>query len=272
MLKNKPEQNLNSDADHNIERAALRIYTLGGFRVLRNNQEIPSGEWGRDKAVQLFQYLVTMRHRQLHKEQIIDQLWPDLDIASGDRDFKVALNAVNRALEPARKPRTQPRYILRSELVYYLNTNNVWIDADVFENSLNSAHRTYEKDPQGSLPGYRQSVEHYAGEYLPERRYEDWTSAERERLELLALGAMIRLADLLVLQNPDESIFWTQRVLTMDRGWEDAYRVQMRAYMQQGNRPLAIRTYQQCQAALKDLFGIDPLPETSKFFKELMNA
>lgn len=271
-MKNKPEDNINSYAARVIKTAALTIYTLGGFRVIRNNQEIQPSEWGRDKAVQLFQYLVTMRHRQLHKEQIIDQLWPDLEFASGDRDFKVALNAVNKAIEPDRKPRAHPRYILRSELVYYLNTNAVWIDADAFESSLHTAQLTYEIDPQASILDYRNSVSIYAGEYLPERRYEDWTSAERERLELLALGAMTKLADLLVTQNPEESIYWTQRVLSIDRSWEDAYRVQMRAYMEQGNRPLAIRTYQQCQATLEDLFGIDPLPETIKLFEELINA
>ena len=38
----------------------------------------------------------------MQREQIADLLWPELDAEAAIRDFKVALNALNRALEPAR--------------------------------------------------------------------------------------------------------------------------------------------------------------------------
>ena len=89
-------------ADPTRAQAALRVQTLGGFRVWCEGTEILPTAWGREKAIHLFQFFITMRRQFVHKEQIIDRLWPDMEIDKGDRDFKVALNALNRALEPHR--------------------------------------------------------------------------------------------------------------------------------------------------------------------------
>ena len=102
----------------------------------------------------------------------------------------------------------------------------------------------------------------YAGDFLPERRYEDWASGETERLQTLALGAMTRLADLLLSRNPLESLHLTQRVLEIDPVWEQAWRIQMEAHLASGNRPLALRSWERCQAVMRREIGLDPLPAT----------
>ena len=56
-------------------------------------------DWGREKARQLFQYMVTHWRQLVLKERIVAELWPELDPDRADRDFKVALNALNSALE-----------------------------------------------------------------------------------------------------------------------------------------------------------------------------
>ncbi len=125
--------------------------------------------------------------------------------------------------------------------------------------------------PAAAIPHYRQAVAIYAGDYLPERRYEDWTSAERERLQTLALSSMTRLANLVLETSPEETIQLSQRVLSLDPAWEDAYRAQMRAYLATGNRPLALRTYEQCRAVLAREFDVPPLPETTALFEQIKN-
>lgn len=249
---------------------ALQIQTLGSFRLWRNGVEIEPAAWGREKALHLFQFLVTARRRtsHLHKEQIIDRLWPELNSEEGGRDFKVALNAIFKVLEPERPPRAESRFIQRQGLVYSLNLAESWIDADAFENLIALGNRTLPENPLAAIEPYQQALALYGGDYLPERRYEDWSSAERERLHLLALGAMTTLANLLVERSPLESIRLTQHVLNIDPVWEDAYRVQMRAYLAQGNRPLVQRTYQQCAEMLQRELGVEPLPETQRLYRQ----
>ena len=262
--------------------AALRIQTLGGFRVWRNGSEIEAGEWGREKAIHLFLFFVTANRQYLHKEQIIDRLWPELDTEKGDRDFKVALNSVNRALEPDRAPRSEPRFIRRHGLAYGLDPECAWLDCEAFELLVAAGNQAIEQSVHDqcahaaavdrAIACYTAAVGLYSGDYLPPFRYEDWTSATRERLQVLALGVMTRLAELMSTRNALESLRLTQRVLSLDPVWEDAYRIQMKAYAAHGNRPLALRTYRQCVENLQREFGVDPLPETQALYEQIQRG
>lgn len=247
----------------------LRIYTLGGFRVFRGEEELPQTAWGREKAVFLIQLLVAQRRRQLHKEQIIDLLWAELEPAAGDRDFKVALNAVQKALEPERAARAPSKYIRRLDLTYGLATEALWLDAAAFEDHLAQAGRLGPENLQGSVEAYRAGLVLYGGPFLPERRYEDWAAAERERLQTLALAALTRLAELLLPSDPVEAIRLAQQALSIDPVWENAARALMRAFMQTGNRPMALRAYQQCREAIRAEFGLEPLPETRALYQQI---
>ena len=251
----------------------LHVQTLGGFRVWRNGEEISTTAWGREKAIHLFQFFITMRRQYVHKEQIMDRLWPDLDLDKGDRDFKVALNSINKALEPEREPRSEPRFVKRYGLAYGVDFEHLWLDTEIMERLIATAnHYTLATPPDlaRACACYDAAVKLYHGDYLPERRYEDWTSAERERLQLLALNAMTVLGELLIKEAPLESLRLTQRVLAVDPVWEDAYRIQMRAFVAQRNRPLALRSYERCVTVLAEEFGVDPLPETKTLYEQIL--
>ena len=252
-------------------KADLHVQTLGQFRIWYRGVELPSSLWKREKALHLFQFFVTTRLQtlRLHKEQIIDRLWPSAGQSEGDRDFKVALHAVNKVLEPTRKPRTEPRFILRQDLTYGLALDSVWIDALAFKETITAANKALPQNPSQAILTYQQALALYHGDYLPDRWYEDWSSAERERLQVLTLGAMTTLAELVVTDNPLESIRLTQDALAIDPLWENAYRIQIQAYLALGNRPLALRTYQQCHKILADELGLAPLPETQALYKQI---
>ncbi len=256
---------------HKATHAPLRVQTMGQFAVWRGDTQIPPKAWGRDKTVQLFQFLVTTRHRKsMHKEQIIYRLWEDADVDAGNRDFKVALHGIHKTLEPERKSRTEAHFVLRQGLTYHLNREDISIDADAFERLIKIGNHSLEEDPLLAKTAFEAALPFYQGEYLPERLFEDWTSDERERLQVLALGAIITLAELTLDENPLESVRLAQQALLIDHAWEDAYRVQMQAYFQKGNRPMAIKTYQQCCKVLDEEFGIGPLPQTKASYREMM--
>lgn len=274
MTKGSDSQLSAAESDQAEEGVRLRIQTFAGFRVWRDGVEIPADAWKREKALHLFQFLITMRQqsRRMHKEQIIDYLWPETDLDSGNQNFKIALHTLNKVLEPDRKPRVDPVFIQRHDLTYTLNEEVSWIDAAAFEAAVAAGNQAVSEDKDAAAAHYQQALELYKGDYLPERRYEDWSSAERERLQVLALGMMTILADLLLEHSPLESVRLTQRVLSIDPIWEDAYRIQMQAYITQGNRPMAMRVYQQCTEVLNAELGINPLPETQAFFDEILTV
>ena len=119
----------------------LSAQALGAFRVWRGTEEITAREWQRDKARQLFQLLLAERDpagggRWLQRDQIIDRLWPHLAPDVAVRDFKVALNAVNKALEPASSGSAARTFffIEHDGAGYRLRPEaDLWVDAAEFE-------------------------------------------------------------------------------------------------------------------------------------------
>jgi DNA-binding SARP family transcriptional activator len=253
--------------------ADLIFYTMGTFSAEVKGREISSKDWGRDKTIQLIQFFITSRHRKgLHKEQIIDRLWPDIGMDEGNRDFKIAYHGINKALEPQRKSREEPKYLSRQGLTYQLNEKHIWIDSEAFDKAIEIANHFIQKDKATAMDALEMATNIYKGSYLPNRIFEDWSSLERERLQLLAINAMISLGEMKLDSNPEESIRLAQEALLIDSTWEEAYRLQMIAYQKKGNRPQVIKTFKTCQKVLDEEFGIAPLPETEAVYRNVMEV
>ncbi len=254
--------------DHE-SKADLKVYTLGRFSVHLNGEMIPDN-WGRNKTIQLFQFLFLSRNRMaLHKEQIIDRLWEE---SGSDQDFKVALHGITKTLEPKRKGREKSKYVDRQGVSYKLNMDNIWLDSQAMESYIEIGNNTANTQRELAIIALQYAVRLYKGIFLPNRIYEDWTTTERERLQMLALSAHISLAQLLLEEQTNESIRLTEQALNIDPTWEEAYRIQMMGHIANGNRPQAIRTYKKCCDILQQEYDIPPMPETVKLFENIKKS
>lgn len=247
----------------------LHIRTLGPFRVYRGREEISPREWQREKAKTLFQLLLVNRKGFLHKDQILETLWPGLDPDVASAHFKVALNAMLNAIEPGRPARLSPFYVRREGPLYGLNpVSGYWVDADEFESLVAKATRLEPSDPRGACDVLRSALELYQGDFLQECLYEDWASVERERLFATYLRAAQRFAELLLGQgDTDECIYVCEQILARDPCWEEAYRLLMKCYLARRNRAMAVRTYERCASALHAEMGVYPASETAKLLE-----
>ncbi|HSH01577.1 MAG TPA: BTAD domain-containing putative transcriptional regulator [Anaerolineae bacterium] len=250
----------------------LTITTLGRFIIHQNNTPLPDTIWTRGKALTLFQYLLTHHGRMLPKERIVTDLWPALNANQAERDFKVALNAIGAALDPNRPARTLARYLSRQGSSYGLNPDEtITTDAHQFEQTALQASQLAEDDPTTAITLYRQALQPYHGPYLPDTLYEDWSTPRRETLETLFMTSATHLANLLLTtQAHVEAIHWCQQVLALDNCWEEAYRLMMRSYIAQNNRPAAIRLYQKCKQTLSDELNLPPMPATQKLYQQII--
>ena len=247
---------------------SLVINTLGAFEVYLNKEHISRKIWGRDKTVQLFQFLLANYSRMaLHKEKIIDRIWEEL---GSDNDFKVALHGLNKVLNPNKKSRSESRFIIRQGQTYHLDMTDVWLDTHVFQELIKIGNQLVQEKSQNAVKAYEHALKLYHGSFLPERVYEDWSSAERERLQLLAMNTYISLGKLILEDHTDEVIRLMEEALSIDPLWENAYRLKMKAFMINGNRPQAILTFQKCEDILEQEFNVSPLPETKSLFKQII--
>ena len=248
----------------------LWVRTLGPFSVWRGSDWVTPQDWQRDKARQLFQLLVTFRGQWLLRDQMVELLWPDLPADAAVRDFKVALNALNRALEPQRGRAAQPFFVIRNDNLYGLNpAASICVDADEFEQLIPT--EDCRNDVQERQ--IRRALAWYEEDYLPECRYEDWAQAERERLRGMYLTAAGRLAALLAgRQAWDEVIPVVNTALARDRCWEQGYRLLMQAYASKGSLAQVQGAYRRCLDALEDEIGVEPSAETRELWQRLLKS
>jgi len=248
----------------------LRIQTMGQFRVWLGERELQDKAWQRGNAKLLFQFLITKRHQIITREEIINLLWEGRDDESALRDFKVALNAVLKALEPDRAARTDAFFIQRHGSSYGFNlASGYQIDAEEFEKWVSQGLE--EPDPVQAAKMLEKGLGYYLGPYLPECRYEEWCTAERDRMQELFLRGAERLARSgLQKQDWEKTIRWCEAILRVDDCWEEAYRLLMEAYFQQNNRTQAIRWYEKCVHKLKVQLGVEPMPATIATYQQII--
>lgn len=240
---------------------SLYVKTLGVFEVRRGDDRIRSAEWQREKAKQLFQLFLTNPEQWLQREQIADRLWPDLAPEAAVRDFKVALNALNRALEPGRPKGAQPFFIVRRDNLYGLNPKaQIYTDVAEFE--------IYAE--KNDIHSKEEALRLYQGEFLADCLYDEWSDHRREQIKQKYLFVCESLAELYILEGQfDDAINLCEKILQVELTWEASYRLMMRAYDKKDNRAQVFHTYQRCKEILSVELGVEPTAATKNLFHDL---
>ncbi|MCD6054927.1 MAG: transcriptional activator domain protein, partial [Rubrobacteraceae bacterium] len=166
---------------------AVRIWLLGGFRVSVGPRTIEGDTWRLKKAASLVKLLALSPGHRLHREQVMDLLWPDSGRKAASNNLRGTLHTARKVLDPGRGS----RYLAsEDESLVLCPRGDLWVDADAFEEAAATVRRS--QDPAT----YRVAIELYAGELLPEDRYEEWTQSRREELRQLYLALLVQLAEL----------------------------------------------------------------------------
>jgi LuxR family maltose regulon positive regulatory protein len=217
--------------------------------------------------------LLTNRDGALQREEITETLWRDLEPEAAQRNLKVALYALNKALEPDRAPGAESAYVARQGTTYGLRRGaDLWLDAEEFQEMIRKGDQL-QADPETCAHAYQRALDLYSGEYLQDALYEDWASGERERLLALYLRTTEKLAIIRLDQGRyDDAIALCRRVLARDNCWERAYRLMMAAYARQGNRSRALRVFRSCEESIKHELDAPPGPLTQSLYQQISNS
>src|SRR2546426_7538147 len=112
-----------------------------------------------------------------------------------------------------------------------------------------------------------------AGLVLAERPFEEWLTAERERLHELAIQGLGRLLTYQQQAKAHEPAVQTGlRLLALDPLQEPVHRAVMRLYARLGRREAALRQYQLCADALKRELNAPPEVETTQLYQQILKS
>lgn len=249
----------------------IEVSLMGPFTLRLGLEEVNNRNWQRDKAKELFIYLLLNRERYVPKEEIIYELWERADEKSTDSDFKVALNALLKVVEPNRGARENSYFVLRQHTMYRLNPEaDIRTDMDNFRKYAEMG--LLENTPQVAIEKLLKAALYYRGPLFEEKLAIDWISDERERLEQQYIHVVERLAQTYTrLRKFGKTVYWAEKLLRYDYTWEEAYRLLMFAHYQLQNRPQAVKWYNKCRTVLKKELGIPPMETTERMYKMIMD-
>ena len=243
----------------------LRVRLLGGFRVERADVGQGISDWPRRSAKTLTKLLAVHPGHALHREQIIDTLWPGADAESALNSFGKALHAARRVLEPGLLRRQDSSYLRLADAMLVLNTAHVVVDADLFEHLAEDAIR------RGETEAYEAALAAYGGELLPEDRYENWCSDRRSILAELRVRLLLQLADVLEQRGAfNEAADRLRTVLQEGAPREAVHRQLMRLYARMGTPDQAVRQFRICEEILRRELDLAPQPETVSLYHEIL--
>lgn len=191
----------------------VMVRTLGGFRVERHGVPVLRAEWRSRKARQLLKMLVSQRGRPLHREQAIEALWPDTDVADLSNRLAVALSTLRSVLDPE-KSHEADHYVESGDDTIRLRLEHVAVDLELFLHFAASA---------STIGELKKTEEIYRGGFLVEDLYEDWAGPTREEARAMYLTLLRRRAEISQDLHPAEAMEALLRILEVDPFDETAH-------------------------------------------------
>jgi DNA-binding SARP family transcriptional activator len=274
---------LAADADEGVRRAAelarvkletrprppVRIVSLGSFAASRGGVALPELSTGRQKARTLLAVLLSTSGA-VHREMLLEWLWPDLPPKRGLAALHSALYALRKVLEPGTGRQAPPTLVITNGESYrlVLGPGDEW-DAAVFSRLATVG---IEPGPLDARLDHLLAAEAaWTGPFLPEWPYEDWAASRRSDLDRAHEGVLEALAEALTeAGQPRAAIARWHRLVDLDPDREGWHRALMWAYARAGERGLGLRQYQACRTLLRERLGVDPSPETQALYRTLL--
>lgn len=223
----------------------VRIRLLGGFSVAVDGVPLDLDAL-RPRARSLLRLFALRAGSDLHREHLVDVLWPGASSVTGTRSLQVAVSSLRRLFESAGLPGADT--VQRHGEAYRLALPAAsTVDVQVVDRALHDAELAARG--LGSVSSRNQRVQAlqtvldtYRGELLPEEGPAEWVARDRERIRVAVAGAGIELAKLRrELGNLTEAISAVERALATDRFQDQGWTLLARLHDAAGDRAAASR-------------------------------
>ncbi|WP_405492122.1 BTAD domain-containing putative transcriptional regulator [Nocardia sp. NBC_00511] len=256
--------------DGTVTRERVRINLLGEFAF-----ELPGGDrigWRAGKARSLFGLLLVNRGIVVGKEQLREQLWPDIDHPS--TSLKVAVHGVRKVLDAHFGADRDFLRVEYRDFGYVMDAGlDVVVDCHELERcTLAAREAAVHGRRESAMELYRQAAALYAGEFFCGES-DDWVTEQRHWLRLTALGALDALAES-AMDTGDliEAAAACRRILAVDSANEAAFRRLMLIHARRGELQQAEHWYSLCARRLHEQFELGPDHHTRALRRRVLSG
>lgn len=188
------------------------------------------------------------------RDKLAGILWSESDQHAARASLRMALLSLKRSIEPV-----VPGLIRATNDTIMLDLDRKFVDWALFE------YQSSQPDPEPRL----EALDLYKGDLLaafpsPTEAVTEALRYERERLRETAIETGVGLLSVFEdIGDRDQLKSIVRKILTIEPANEPAHQAMMRAFAAAGDRPAALRQYEQCREALDKHYGLEPSVETS---------
>jgi DNA-binding SARP family transcriptional activator len=224
---------------------------------------VSEGAWHLRKARSLVKLLALAPGHALHREQLMELLWPNLGKRAATNNLRGSVHAARTAL--ASDPTVASRYLAsKEEHIALCPEVELWVDVETFEEAASAARRSREP------AAYRAAIELYGGELLPEDRYEEWAETRRGELRRIYLALLVELAGTYEERAEyDSAIEVLQKVVAEEPPSEEAHAGLMRLHALLGRKAEALAQYVELEEILLRELGTKPAASSRALREEI---
>ena len=203
---------------------SMRLF--GAFEIVVGGVPVPLGDL-RPRARSVLRYLALHAGSPVHRESILEAMWPDTDPVTAGKRLHVAISAIRHQLDTAGPA------LIRTAETYQIG-GAAWpvtTDLEDFDRAVNDLRSTVGPDASNARVDAAQRVlSLYAGELLLEEGPSTWAVRERDERQHAYLAASRHLAVVRSSQNDwDAAIVLCRQGLRMDRYQDELWRLLLNA-------------------------------------------
>ena len=145
------------------------VRLLGGLGVIVDGRPVSVNSWRSKRAADLVKLLAIEPKHRLHREQVMESLWPHLQVDAAAPNLRKAIHYARRALGSGDAIHAE------SGLLTLWPNATVDVDLDRFHRQAEGALSSGDGDACLSVAAA------YTGDVLPADRYEPWSEEPRFR-------------------------------------------------------------------------------------------
>lgn len=178
------------------EATELELRCLGPFVAFHRGRSIPAEAFTRRKALVLLKLLAIRAGAPVHRDVLIELLWPEVDPRQGANRLHGLVHDLRSVIEPQRTGHDW-LYVRSRDGLYYLDVDaGVDIDVSRFRLLLRAAQHDECASDAEACDLLEQAVELYRGDLFADDPFATWCETERQELRRQYVEALERLARL----------------------------------------------------------------------------
>ena len=241
----------------------MRLFLLGGFRATVGDCAIDDARWRRRRVRHLIALIALAPRATIHREQVLELLWPDSAPTAAANNLYQTLHLARRTLDSA-LPGAGERLQLQGDMLSIASDAPLWIDVTQFERAAERARNGSDSD------AWQEAIDLYAGDLLPQDRYEDWATDRRESLRAAWLALLLDYASQLhAAGQTDRALASLQQLVSAEPVHEEAHRLIMQIHAQSGNRQAALSQYNLLRRSLQRHLDAEPDAESQDLYGQI---